>query len=156
MRAFEVHALDYLLKPYDQERFTAAWQLACRASLRNREVSAISIFCFAPGVESGPQYRITIKAEGRLSSISMIFITLRPRAIISRVHNGNKSHLLRETIGCLGHNSTKKFLRIHRSAIENRQNQGTPTVVSRRISRDFGEWQATTLGPNYAQTCRTP
>jgi len=28
VRAFEVHALDYLLKPFDQERFDAAWQRA--------------------------------------------------------------------------------------------------------------------------------
>src|SRR6267378_1187228 len=36
VRAFEVHALDYLLKPFDQERFTAAWQLAKSRILENQ------------------------------------------------------------------------------------------------------------------------
>ena len=36
VRAFEVHALDYLLKPFDQERFDISWQRARTQILRDR------------------------------------------------------------------------------------------------------------------------
>src|SRR5262249_35345779 len=36
VRAFEVHALDYILKPFDRERFEAAWQRAKAQVLRER------------------------------------------------------------------------------------------------------------------------
>ncbi|HEY7785701.1 MAG TPA: response regulator [Pyrinomonadaceae bacterium] len=36
VRAFEVHALDYLLKPFDQERFEVSWQRARAQVLRDQ------------------------------------------------------------------------------------------------------------------------
>ena len=42
VRAFEVHALDYLLKPFDRERFETAWQRAKSRMAEDRLNSAIS------------------------------------------------------------------------------------------------------------------
>lgn len=44
VRAFEVHAFDYLLKPFDEERFNAAWQRAKPKSNSIELVNAIDIF----------------------------------------------------------------------------------------------------------------
>ncbi|MGH9944731.1 MAG: LytR/AlgR family response regulator transcription factor, partial [Pyrinomonadaceae bacterium] len=39
VRAFEVHALDYLLKPFDRERFEASWQRAKAQILKDKNGS---------------------------------------------------------------------------------------------------------------------
>jgi two-component system LytT family response regulator len=69
VRAFEVHALDYLLKPYDQERFTAAWQLA-KSRILEKETSQRDqhILALLEELKAGPRYieRLVIKAEGRV------------------------------------------------------------------------------------------
>src|SRR5918999_2193434 len=69
VRAFEFHALDYLLKPYDRERFDAAWQRAKeqikldRTSRRDQDIIAL-----LEELKAGPRYleRLVIKNGGRV------------------------------------------------------------------------------------------
>ena len=122
VRAFEVHALDYLLKPYDQERFTTAWQLA-KARILEKQTSQRDqhILALLQELKAGPRFieRLVIKAEGRVFFLDIDDLHyIEAEGNYVRVHSGSKSHLLRETIsGLESQLDPKKFLRIHRSAI---------------------------------------
>lgn len=122
VRAFEVHALDYLLKPFDRERFDAAWQRA-KAQIRREHSDQREqrILALLEELKAGPQYleRLVIKTGGRVFFFETEDIYwIEAEGNYVRVHNGQKSHLLRETIsGLEAQLDPKKFLRIHRSAI---------------------------------------
>jgi two-component system, LytTR family, response regulator len=122
VRAFEVHALDYLLKPFDRERFDLAWQRAKafvggdRAHRREQDILAL-----LQELKAGPQYlkRLLVKTEGRVCFLDVDNIQfIEAQGNYVRVHNGAKSYMLRETIsGLESQLDPKVFLRIHRSAI---------------------------------------
>lgn len=122
LRAFEVHACDYLLKPFDRERFDKAWQRAkgCVSEGRvNRRDS--DILALLEELKAGSKYieRLVIKAEGRVFFLDVDDIHyVEAEGNYVSVHNGQKSYLLRETIsGLESQLDPKKFLRIHRSTI---------------------------------------
>src|SRR6266850_52167 len=122
VRAFEVHALDYLLKPYDQERFTTAWQLAKSRILEKLTSQRDQhILALLEELKAGPRYleRLVVKTEGRVFFVDIDDLNyIEAEGNYVRVHSGKKSHLLRETIsGLESQLDPKKFLRIHRSAI---------------------------------------
>lgn len=122
VRAFEVHALDYLLKPFDQERFQTAWQ---RAKVRIREDRLNQreqhILALLEELKAGPRYleRLVVKTEGRVFFVDVDDIhCIEAEGNYVRVYNGQKTYLLRETIsGLESQLDPKKFLRIHRSSI---------------------------------------
>jgi len=120
--AFDVHALDHLLKPPDRKRFQKAWSRAKhrifdRASER-REQKMLQLLEELKGL---PQYieRLVIKAEGRIFLLDVDDIHyIQAEGNYVAVHNGQKEYLLRETIsGLEARLNPKKFLRVHRSAI---------------------------------------
>jgi two-component system LytT family response regulator len=122
VRAFEVHAFDYLLKPFDQERFDAAWQRAKqqikhdRTGERDRHILAL-----LEELKSGPRYleRLVVKTGGRVFFLDVDDIQcIEAEGNYVRVHDKAKHYLLRETISGLEEQlNPKEFLRIHRSAI---------------------------------------
>lgn len=122
VRAFEVHALDYLLKPFDRERFESAWRRAKSHILaaRNGEVDQ-RILAILEELKAGPKYleRLVIKSGGRVFFLDTDDIDwIEAEGNYVSVHTGKKSHLLRETISSLESQlDPKQFLRIHRSSI---------------------------------------
>jgi two-component system, LytTR family, response regulator len=122
VRAFEVHAFDYLLKPFDQERFDVAWQRAKaqikqdRTGDRDRHILAL-----LEELKAGPRYleRLVVKTGGRVFFLDVADIhCIEAEGNYVRVHDNGKHYLLRETIsGLEGQLDPKQFLRIHRSAI---------------------------------------
>jgi len=122
VRAFEVHALDYLLKPFDRERFEAAWQRAKaqirldRTSRRDQDIIAL-----LEELKAGPRYleRLVIKNGGRVFFLHVQDIyCIEAEGNYVRVYDNQKGYLLRETISSLEEQlDPKQFLRIHRSAI---------------------------------------
>lgn len=122
VRAFEVHALDYLLKPYDRERFEAAWQRAKeqikldRTSRRDQDIIAL-----LEELKAGPRYleRLVIKNGGRVFFLHVHDVyCIEAEGNYVRVYDNQKGYLLRETISSLEEQlDPKQFLRIHRSAI---------------------------------------
>ena len=124
LRAFEVHALDYLLKPFDRERFDKALQRAKhqiereRAGAVNRELVAL-----LADLKSRPKpiERLVIKAGGRVFFLRVDEIDwIEAAANYVKLHVGEEAHLLRETInGLAAKLDPDKFLRIHRSIIVN-------------------------------------
>ena len=122
VRAFEVHALDYLLKPFDRDRFDACWQRAKAQILRDRNSSVDRrILALLEDLKTGNQYleRLVIKAGGRIYFLRTDEIDwIEAEGNYVSVHSGKKSHLLRETISSLDSQlDPKQFVRIHRSSI---------------------------------------
>ena len=122
VRAFEVHALDYLLKPFDRERFEVAWQRVKgqiqldRTSRRDQDIIAL-----LEELKAGPRYleRLVIKNGGRVFFLHVQDVyCIEAEGNYVRVYDNQKGYLLRETISSLeGQLDPKQFLRIHRSAI---------------------------------------
>lgn len=122
VRAFEVHALDYLLKPFDRERFEAAWQRAKEHILKEKSGRMDErILSLLEELKAGAKYleRLVIKTGGRVFFLDADDIDwIEAEGNYVSVHSGMKSHLLRETISGLEEQlDPKKFRRVHRSAI---------------------------------------
>jgi two-component system LytT family response regulator len=124
LRAFEVHALDYLLKPFDRERFDKALQRGKHQIGRERAGTINQkLIALLADLKARPKQleRLVIKSGGRVFFLRVDEIDwIEAAANYVRLHVGKESHLLRETINSL---ATKldpdKFLRIHRSSIVN-------------------------------------
>lgn len=123
VRAFEVHALDYLLKPFDQARFTLALQRA-RAHLRlrrqepRRESLQALLDELRPRKQPG---RFTIRTPDKMFFLRMDDIDWVEAADnYVCVHAGTDTHVLRETLSSVeARLDPAAFARIHRSAIVN-------------------------------------
>src|SRR5262249_54867670 len=113
---------DYLLKPFDRERFEASWQRAKAQVLRDKTGGMDQrILAVLEELKAGSRYleRLVIKSGGRIYFLDTNEIDwIEAEGNYVSVHSGKKSHLLRETISSLESQlDPKKFLRIHRSSI---------------------------------------
>jgi len=124
LRAFEVHALDYLLKPFDAERFVKALHRA-RATLERRSVDDLSkrLQGLIADLKVDRKFaeRLVIKSAGRIFFLSVEEIDwIEAADNYVRLHAGRDSHLLRETMNGLDRKlDPSKFVRVHRSTIIN-------------------------------------
>jgi two-component system LytT family response regulator len=132
VRAFEVHALDYLLKPIDDERFAAALRHAREVMLGTRDgayarqfAAAIASLARSGALPADPlgSDRLAIPTGDRMMIIRLADIDwIQASDNYVCIHVGKKSWLLRETISALEQRLTPKgFARIHRSTIVNAQ-----------------------------------
>jgi two-component system, LytTR family, response regulator len=131
LKAFEVHALDYLLKPFDDRRFEKALRQA-KKQIEQREINNLSQKLFAlledrdaqrsdRSKRTGFLTRLMIKSAGRVFFLKVDEIDwIGADDYYVKLHVGRKSHLLRETMNEMESKlDPEKFLRIHRSAIVN-------------------------------------
>jgi two-component system, LytTR family, response regulator len=145
LRAFEVHALDYLLKPVNEERFDAAVARVREAMShatdsamvqRVRQVAADLQVVPAPSVASAVD-RLPIKAnDGRIMVIRVLDIDwIEADGDYVSVHTKGKSWLIRETIAAMELRlALSGFVRIHRSTLVNTER------VKELRPRDKGEY----------------
>jgi two-component system LytT family response regulator len=123
LRAFEVHALDYLLKPFSAERFRSALGHAREHVSRRRKMAVgAEPGPKTPSHEHGPRrHRLMIKSSGRIHFVRMADIDWCEAAgNYVRVHVGQHEHLMRDTMNRLETElDPQQFVRIHRSTIVN-------------------------------------
>ena len=124
LRAFEVHALDYLLKPFKPTRFKGAVQRARNLIANKHSGIAARELLTLLGQTTSPASqlsRLAVKTPGKV-----IFLELDQIHVIEAagkyavVQVGKENHVLRETMAALeSHLPPQRFLRISRSVIVN-------------------------------------
>jgi two-component system, LytTR family, response regulator len=121
LRAFEIHAADYLLKPFTAERLHSAVQrvrnhmlIHERSSERERK---------SDSERSQNTDRIVFKSRGRILFLPVSDIRwISAEENYVRICTGTETHLLRETMASMEKRlDPRLFLRVHRSAIVNLQ-----------------------------------
>jgi two-component system LytT family response regulator len=124
LQAFEVHALDYLLKPFGRDRFQQTLQHA-RTHVERRRAGDLGkrLMALVQDIKPEPQRldRLVVKSGGRvffLRTDDIVWIEAAGNYV--RLHLGEDSHLFRETMnGMEARLDPRRFVRIHRSRIVN-------------------------------------
>jgi two-component system, LytTR family, response regulator len=118
LRAFDVHAVDYLLKPFDDARFARALERAkgeVRAHRKNEGLQAL--------VRERAPYarRFLVRVRDKVVVVNADDVDwIEAADYYVSLHTGSKTHLLRETMSDLEKRlDPEKFFRAHRSAIVN-------------------------------------
>jgi two-component system, LytTR family, response regulator len=120
LRAFEIHAVDYLLKPFTAERLRSAIQRVRERSI----VSEASVHANGHAVNgNGHTTRIVFKSRGRILFLPVSEIRwIGAEENYVRLCTERETHLLRETMIHLEDRlDPHSFLRVHRSFIVNLQ-----------------------------------
>jgi two-component system LytT family response regulator len=124
LRAFEVQALDYLLKPFDRERFGKALNRA-RAQVERARAGDLGerLTALLDGARAArkPAERLIVKSAGRVVFLRADEVDwVEAAGNYLRLHVGTEVHLLRETMSGLETRlDPDQFLRIHRSTMVN-------------------------------------
>ena len=120
LRAFEVHAVDYLLKPFSQERLTEAVDRA-RARLDRRDSSLFSKLVSESRKTASPLERILIRDGSRVHVIPAAKIDyLEAQDDYVCIKCRGKEYLKQETLNDLENSlDPHQFVRIHRSYVLN-------------------------------------
>jgi two-component system LytT family response regulator len=140
LRAFEIHAMDYLLKPFTQERLSYAVERA------RKEILHVPQHSSGGGVtsrnESRYTNRIVFKSRGRIIFLPVSDIRwIGAEENYVRISTLNETHLLRETMTHLEEKlNPEMFLRVHRCSIVNLEH-----VKEVRTEHD-GEYSVVLLG----------
>jgi two-component system, LytTR family, response regulator len=124
LKAFEVHAADYLLKPFGRDRFQETLKHA-RASLERRRAGDLGRRLLALVNDIKPETpkldRLVVKSGGRVFFLRTEDIDwIEAAGNYVRLHLAEESHLFRETMNRMeARLDSRRFARIHRSRIVN-------------------------------------
>jgi len=160
LHAFDVHALDYLLKPVDDERFSTAVQRARRVKEVGSRIQMAERIMHLLEDRSGRYVsRFPVRVGSRIQVVLADDIEwIAAAGDCAELHSGGRCHLLRETMNALEQKlNPAQFLRIHRSrivrvgcvrelrAIDNREylvklSDGSEHRSSRRYADRLDNW----------------
>jgi two-component system, LytTR family, response regulator len=124
IRAFDVHAMDYVLKPFDRDRFETSLRRV-KAELRQRTPEELKsrMMSLIKSVRDERLYaeRLLVKTGGRVVFLRTVEIDwIEAQGNYLRLHKGAESYLIRQTMAEMeARLSPNRFLRIHRSSIVN-------------------------------------
>jgi len=124
LKAFELAALDYLVKPFDDERFEQALARG-RAHVELREASALRarLRALLDGEVAPPAshyiHRIPVESRGKVTYIPVDEVDyIAASGPYAEIVVGTRRHLVRETMQSLEESlDPARFMRVHRSAI---------------------------------------
>jgi two-component system LytT family response regulator len=124
LRAFDVHALDYLLKPFDRERLGLAVERA-KSQLRGKTKAHLDerLQALLHDIRAPQNYlkRLAVKTSGRIVFLTTDEIDwIETAGNYLKLHAGKSSHMIRERMSQLEAKlDPLKFVRIHRTTIVN-------------------------------------
>ncbi|MEM7417409.1 MAG: LytTR family DNA-binding domain-containing protein [Gemmatimonadota bacterium] len=132
IRAFEVGAVDYLLKPFDDERFRATFERV-RRRLEESDVDSAKVAVYElarqllldgpdgePADVADPRPgRIAVRSGKRIEFVEIDDVEwIEAENYYVRLHTADRSYLMRESLTRLGDRlDPRVFVRVHRSAI---------------------------------------
>lgn len=123
LRAFDAHALDYLLKPFDEEHFRRALARARKDLEQATTLPETALRALLDTLRHGPKYlqRLVVKTGGRVIFLRTTDVDwFEATGNYVTLHVGRDAHLLRTTMNALEPKlSADQFVRIHRSTIVN-------------------------------------
>ena len=122
--AFRAHAADYLLKPYDRERFGEA---LAHVKARHRDRSArasgerLDALLSAVQPQRAPLRRLAVRHPDRVELLAVDDVDwIQADGNYVTVHAGGRRHLIRETLTAVAARlDSQRFARVHRSAVVN-------------------------------------
>lgn len=123
LQAFDVHAMDFLLKPFDRARFRTAVDRA-RSQIVGNQTGHLrdKLSALLEDLEDKKYLdRLVVKARGRVYFLKVGDVDwIEAAANYVKLHTGMESHTVRETMSNLETRlDPNKFMRIHRSTIVN-------------------------------------
>ncbi|MBX2878007.1 MAG: response regulator [Saprospiraceae bacterium] len=129
IKAFDVFAFDYLLKPFKDERFhlsveNALNNLRQQQKSPNQELSALLNYLRQPNAPQANRSKmLPLKSSGKISFVDMDDIQyITGSGYYIEIFTTDKKYLLRETLtSILTKLDLEQFIRIHRSSIINLQ-----------------------------------
>ena len=124
LKAFEVNAIDYLLKPFDKQRFERAFERA-KERIQQADTGSVNLRLSHLLASIHPQQkyleRLVVKSSGRIFFLEVSEIDwIEAADNYVSLHLGKESHLIRETLKSLGGKlNPDRFVRVRNSAIIN-------------------------------------
>ena len=122
LQAFDVHAIDYLLKPFNRERLHRAVSRA-RQNVEHKSLGNLDerLSSLIAGLKKEKKYleRLVVKSVGRVFFLKTDEIDwIEAAGNYVKLHVGRESHMIRETMNAIESKlDPHKFLCIHRSAV---------------------------------------
>jgi two-component system, LytTR family, response regulator len=165
IQAFEAHAIDYLLKPFSDQRFEGALRRACQF-LRSRTAGEAQHGISAALEERGGSEprdgfldRFVLTGGGRVTFLGVEDVDwIEASGVYVNLHVGSRSHLYRSSLAhLLQRLDPRRFVRVHRSLAVNTERirelqprshgdytvilkSGTELVMSRGFRPQFEQW----------------
>lgn len=142
VKAFETNAVDYLLKPYSDERFYASVDRALESlrlesgADRGQKLEQMLVDRSAADDASGVLDRLAIRTQDRVMLLNLDEVDwIGAAGVYVELHAGERTYLYRSTVAhLLTRLDPKQFVRVHRSVVVN-----TSRIVSMR-ARGHGDY----------------
>ena len=132
LNAFDVQAIDYLLKPFDQDRFEKSFRRALK-QIELRKGSTDGYQKLIDEIKKDKKYleRILVNIGPRyffVKTVDILYISAEEKYV--RLHTEKETHLVRETMNHMEQQlDPSRFTRIHRS-----------TIINTDFIREFQPW----------------